>query len=196
MKVEIPLKLPSLNDYIDKCRYNRYAGNNFKQQVQNDIAYYLKGIGTFTSPVYIKFTWYEKYKKRDLDNIASAKKYILDTMVNLGIILNDNYKYLIGFSDDFVIGAREDKVVVEILTATKKLDEEIDLKGMLEDVSVAKESIADLNVFADNDMNNFIERDLLNELGAFEKRNFMKKLQIAYDRLHKLEKYLRRKIDG
>lgn len=196
MKVEIPLKLPSLNDYIDKCRYNRYAGNNFKQQVQNDIAYYLKGIGTFTSPVYIKFTWYEKYKKRDLDNIASAKKYILDTMVNLGIILNDNYKYLIGFSDDFVIGAREDKVVVEILTTTQKLNEEIDLKGMLEDVSVAKESIADLNVFADNDMNNFIERDLLNELGATEKRNFMKKLQMAYDRLHKLEKYLRRKIDG
>ena len=64
----------------------------------------------------------------------------------------------------------------------------------IEDISVAKESIADLNVFADNDMNNFIERDLLNELGATEKRNFMKKLQIAYNRLHKLEKYLRRKI--
>lgn len=195
MKVEIPLKLPSLNEYINKCRYNRYAGNNFKQQVQNDIAYYLKGIGTFTSPVYIKFTWYEQNMKRDLDNIAFAKKFVLDTMVSLRIILNDNHKYLIGLADDFVYGAKEYKVVLEILTTTQKLNEEIDLKGILKDVSVAKESIADLNVFADNEMNNYIERDLLNELGATEKRNFMKKLQIAYDRLHKLEKYLRRKIE-
>ena len=98
--VEIPLKLPSLNEYINACRYNRYAGNLMKQRVQKDLSVYLYSLPKFKH-VKIDFEWYEGNKRRDLDNICFAKKFILDTLVNLGKLEDDNRKNVCGFSDSF-----------------------------------------------------------------------------------------------
>lgn len=100
MEIEIPLKLPSLNEYINQCRYNRYAGNTMKQKVQKDISIYLIKLPKLKR-VKIDFEWYEANKKRDLDNICFAKKFILDTLVSLGKLENDNRKNVCGFSDSF-----------------------------------------------------------------------------------------------
>ena len=51
--------------------------------------------------------------KRDKDNVAFAKKYILDALQKSGILPNDNNKYIAGFIDTFVY-EKCDKVVVEI----------------------------------------------------------------------------------
>lgn len=112
-------KLPSLNDYINVCRRNKYNGAKFKKDVENLIAIYIrnakiKKILTPTDkPVNVHFEWHEKTKRRDADNIASAKKYILDAMQNSGIILNDNRKYVRGFTD-VIIDDKKDYVVVTI----------------------------------------------------------------------------------
>ena len=34
-KIEIPFRLPSLNQYINECRKNRYAGASMKKNVEN-----------------------------------------------------------------------------------------------------------------------------------------------------------------
>lgn len=73
IKVEIPLKLPSLNTYINQCRYNRYSANNFKQKVQNDIAPYLLSLPKLKC-VKIHFHWFEGNKKRDLDRYMFCKE--------------------------------------------------------------------------------------------------------------------------
>lgn len=112
--IEIPFRLPSLNEYIDKCRYNKYSANDMKQNVQNDIAYYINKLPNYDKPIKIHFHWVEENKRRDLDNICFAKKFILDAMVKCGKLKNDNRKYVYGFEDSFEY-AKESKVILEIV---------------------------------------------------------------------------------
>lgn len=111
--IEIPMKLPSLNEYIALCRYNRYKAAAEKKDVQADITIFLNKLPRLKTPIKINFTWVEKDKRRDLDNVCFAKKYILDCMVNLNKIEDDGQKYVIGFADVFEHG-KETKVIVEI----------------------------------------------------------------------------------
>ena len=53
------------------------------------------------TPCRLKFTWLIPNKRRDLDNIAFAKKYILDGFVKAKVIPSDNLKNIIGFTDEF-----------------------------------------------------------------------------------------------
>ena len=112
MIVEIPLKLPSLNEYINACRYNKYAGNQMKQKVQYDIGFYLKDLPKLNK-VKIDFHWHEGNKKRDLDNICFAKKFILDALVSLGKLEDDNRKNVCAFTDSFYYD-KDWKVVLNI----------------------------------------------------------------------------------
>ena len=64
-------------------------------------------------PVRLNFIWYEKTKRRDPDNVASAKKFILDALQKQGILPNDSRKYIYGFSDEICDGVA-DIVKVEI----------------------------------------------------------------------------------
>lgn len=113
VRVEIPMKLPSLNEYIAQCSCNRYAGGNMKKQVQNDIGYFINSLPHFDKPIKIHFTWIEANKRRDYDNICFAKKFILDAMQECGKLENDNRKWVTGFSDSFEYG-KEYKVILEI----------------------------------------------------------------------------------
>lgn len=113
---EIPFKLPSLNDYIKENRINRYKGAQMKQRVQKDIALFIRKLPRFEKPVTIQFHWIEQHKRRDLDNIAFAKKFILDAMVDCGKLKDDNRRCVVGFTDVFSYGP-ETKVVLTIREA-------------------------------------------------------------------------------
>ena len=112
-RVEIPLKLPSCNEYINECRRNKYAGAKMKKRTEFLISLYIGKLPEFTKPVKIKFIWVEKNKKRDLDGICFAKKFILDTMVKMGKLKDDNRNYVCAFTDTFEYG-KETKVILEI----------------------------------------------------------------------------------
>ncbi|MFA5528853.1 MAG: hypothetical protein WC996_09610 [Peptostreptococcales bacterium] len=117
IKIEIPFRLPSLNEYINKINKNRYGGNKFKQDIEDDILWILKTVNEkVNAPARIKFIWYEQTYKRDKDNVASAKKYILDALQKADILPNDNNQYIDGFQDDFVY-RQGDKVIIEITEA-------------------------------------------------------------------------------
>ena len=113
MRVEIPLKLPSLNEYINKCRYNKYAGNYYKQKIEANIYPYIINMPKLERPVKIDFHWVEGNKKRDLDNICFAKKFILDALVKYGKLKNDNRKNVYAFTDSFSY-SNEWKVILNI----------------------------------------------------------------------------------
>lgn len=111
--LEIPMKLPSLNDYIKECRANKYAGANMKKSIESELALYINKLPIFTSPIKLEITWVENNLKRDPDNIAFAKKFLLDTMVKTGKIKNDNRKYILGFKDDFKFD-KNNKIILKI----------------------------------------------------------------------------------
>lgn len=112
-RYEIPLKLPSLNDYTRACRSNKFAGAKMKASLEQQIGLYLMKMPKHDKPIKINFTWVESTKKRDLDNVCFAKKFILDSMVKFGKLKDDNRKYVTGFTDTFVYGDNN-KVILEI----------------------------------------------------------------------------------
>lgn len=112
-KCEINMKLPSLNEYINACRKNRYAGAEMKKRIESDIAYFVAKLPRFERPINIHFHWLEGNKRRDLDNVAFGKKFILDTLVKAGKLKDDNRKCVTGFIDTFEYG-KETKVILYI----------------------------------------------------------------------------------
>lgn len=110
---EIPLKLPSCNEYINACRYNRYSGAKMKAEIEDCIIAYIHNLPRFDYPVKIGFHWVEANRRRDLDNIAFGKKFILDAMQKAGIISDDNRKHITSFTDSFSYG-KEAKVILTI----------------------------------------------------------------------------------
>lgn len=113
-KVIIEMKLPSLNEYVNVCRTNPYKASKFKKDLERDIGYFLQTLPSFDKPVKIHFHWIEQNRRRDLDNVAAAKKFILDAMVKVGVLTNDNRKCVAAFTDTFSYD-KEAKVVVEIM---------------------------------------------------------------------------------
>ena len=112
-KIEIPMRLPSLNQYIFECRKNKYAGANMKKQIEKDLAWYINKLPRYDKPIQIHFHWIEENKRRDLDNVCFAKKFILDSMVKAGKLKDDNRNCVTGFTDTFEYG-KESKVILEI----------------------------------------------------------------------------------
>lgn len=110
---DIKLKLPSLNEYTRACRGNAYAAGAMKKNIETAISFFLRPLPRFTNPVVIHFIWREKDRRRDLDNVAFGKKFILDAMVKCGILPNDSQKYVKGFRDDFEEGETGVRVEVE-----------------------------------------------------------------------------------
>lgn len=119
----INAKLPSLNEYINACRANRYKGAKLKEYTETIIAYGItqaRASGTLRTPkppIRVVFVWHEKTRRRDADNIASAKKFILDAMQHCGIIPNDNRANVVGFTDE-IVDDINDFVEVRIIEVT------------------------------------------------------------------------------
>lgn len=118
---EIPVKFPSLNDWIRTCRGNKYAANSLKQHLEKAAAEYMTELPIFKEPIVIRFVWIEENNRRDYDNIAFAKKFILDALQKSGKLPNDNRKWVKGFSDEFTLGTHAG-VVIHITTAQDDQD--------------------------------------------------------------------------
>lgn len=108
--------LAGLNELIAANRKCWATGNKLKRKNMDMVkaAIYEEGLKGYKcrEPVGINFYWYEKNQKRDKDNISSAKKYILDAMIEAGLIRNDGWKNVEGFKDRFDIDKDDPRVLV------------------------------------------------------------------------------------
>ena len=111
----IPYPLPGLNEYIEIERQNKYAAAQFKKKIESGIVFIIKKeLPSFVinDLVNIQYHWYEKDKRRDKDNIAFAKKFIQDALVHAGVLRNDGWGEILGFTDTFMIDKKNPRVVV------------------------------------------------------------------------------------
>lgn len=111
---EIPLKLPSFNDYVYACRTNKYVAAKMKRDLEQEIGYYILDLPRFEKPIQIHFHWVEGTKRRDWDNVCYAKKFILDALVKYHKLIDDNRNYVYAFRDTFEYKKGTTKVVIEI----------------------------------------------------------------------------------
>lgn len=102
-KLVIEGELTALNEFINAERRNRFIAANIKKKETG----YCKEVAEASGielqedsfPLAVLITWYVKNKRKDADNIAFAKKFILDGLVEAGVLPNDNRKYIQGFAD-------------------------------------------------------------------------------------------------
>lgn len=93
-------KLPSMNEVIEENRKGPYKGAAMKRAVQDQIVWGIKPylMKKLLHPVkgaaIIHIFWYEEDMRRDVDNIQSAQKFILDALVETGILKNDSRRYV------------------------------------------------------------------------------------------------------
>lgn len=96
-------ELTALNEFIDAERRNRYIAAKIKKDETGYCQDVAKKSGLKLQetdfPCALIITWYVKNKRKDADNIAFAKKFILDGLVEAGVLPNDNRKYVQGFID-------------------------------------------------------------------------------------------------
>lgn len=114
---EVPGKLPSLNDYVNACRTNPYKGAKVKKDAKQRVMWAAKAarVRPMKAPVTVSFEWVEPDMRRDKDNISSAKKYVLDGLVALGIIENDNWKWIKGsLADTYKVNKANPRVIVTL----------------------------------------------------------------------------------
>lgn len=115
-------QLPSLNQYQNACRSHWSKGAEFKKSIEELIGWDIrsalskKTLRRVEKPCEIFIEWHEKTKRRDVDNIQSAQKFILDALQHHRIIKNDSRKYIkqihhtvIDDKRDFVIVRFEEK---------------------------------------------------------------------------------------
>lgn len=121
MICEIKMKLPSLNEYINVCRANRYQAGAYKKDIERNISYYISHLPKLEKPVKVHFHWVEENKRRDYDNIAFSKKFILDALVKYGKLKDDNRKCVCAFTDTFEYG-KQAKVILEIEEVDNELE--------------------------------------------------------------------------
>lgn len=116
-------RMPGLNEFIRADRNRRWPeGPQMKAAETSRAAWSARAarVPRFQGPVHITFHWFEPAggRRRDLDNVAFAKKFILDGLVSAGVIADDSPRWVVGFRDVFSYCA-DPHIVVTISEAVR-----------------------------------------------------------------------------
>ena len=118
----VPGKLHSLNEYINSCRRNPYHGARMKKADQNHVEWQIRSQLRrirIKNPVVMTYAWYEPNRKRDLDNISSyGRKIIQDALVRCGVLHDDGWKQVRGFRDEFHVDKKNPRIEIKILVVS------------------------------------------------------------------------------
>lgn len=106
----------------------------FKRDIESAICLFIRRMPRFEKPIMIHFHWVEENKRRDYDNVAFGKKFILDAMVKARKLKDDNRKCVAGFWDTFGYGKKAFVMleIYEIEEGMKKLDATSENSGLHE----------------------------------------------------------------
>jgi len=113
-RVNIHGRLPGANEYITASRTNKYVGAKMKKEAQELVKWQIARLPKLRGKVEIAFKWIEPNARRDLDNVAFGKKFILDALQEMGKLDNDDRKHVVGFRDTFGIDKTDPRIELEI----------------------------------------------------------------------------------
>jgi len=111
-------RLDGLNEYTKSNRSNKFKGNATKKDNEKIVSAYIRAHKlrrVYNYPVALKITWYEKDKRRDVDNITFATKFIQDALVKCGVLENDSQKYVNRVIHDVRVDKDNPRIEVEIV---------------------------------------------------------------------------------
>lgn len=95
------MRLTSLNEYINAERGNRFHAAGIKKKMQKDLTVFIRNaiqngrLHRHDKPCALWFYWTVPNKRRDLDNIAFATKFVQDALVVNGVFPDDNLEHIV-----------------------------------------------------------------------------------------------------
>lgn len=112
---EIQGTLPTLNEYVNKERTNRFAAAKIKKQTQEYIRLFIPADAPkFSGAVRVGFKWVRPDMRCDKDNVAFAKKFVLDALQEAGVIERDSWKLCTPYDIGFAVSKANPRTVVVI----------------------------------------------------------------------------------
>jgi hypothetical protein len=115
-KLVISGELPDLNQIIDASKQHWAKYHAVKHKYTELVALLakvqLKPISEY--PICIEIAWFCPDRRKDPDNIAHAKKYILDGLVEAGILDGDGWKHIAEFHDLFCVDDQNPRIEITI----------------------------------------------------------------------------------
>lgn len=117
VKFVIEGRLAGLNEYTESNRTNPRKGNRVKHNEQKIVTTAIRNaqLTPINKPVVVNITWYEKDNRRDVDNITAAKKFIMDSLVDTGILKDDNRRYVKQIVDTVHTDKDNPRIEVELI---------------------------------------------------------------------------------
>ena len=110
-------RLAGLNDLIEAERTNKYIAAKMKRQDMDTVMWAAKrGLHNWRPQgrVFMHYRWYEKDKRRDMDNISSyGRKIIQDALVKGGWLRNDGWNHIAGFDDAFFVDSKRPRIEID-----------------------------------------------------------------------------------
>ena len=106
-----------LNRYIKSINLNRFIGAQIKKDETERVYIEIlsQGIKRITKyPVTVEISWYSKNRRKDIDNIAFAKKFILDGLVMAKVLEDDSQKFVGSLKDNFYTDKENPRVEIKI----------------------------------------------------------------------------------
>src|SRR5699024_4322697 len=112
-KFTIPGELPTLNEIIaaSKSHHMQYA--NMKKDYTALVMIHAKGLPKMEWAD-IEITWYCKDRRKDLDNVMTGQKFILDGLVKAGVLRNDGWAQIGDIQHRFLVDKQNPRVEVRL----------------------------------------------------------------------------------
>ena len=114
----IPGRLDGMNDLIAATRESRYTGAQLKKDNQWNVLIAIKKshLKPINGRCRLMYTFYEPNMRRDMDNISGfAHKVIQDALVEAGILANDGWRNIAGYTDNFFIDKDNPRIEVTLV---------------------------------------------------------------------------------
>lgn len=90
-----------------------------KRDAQSAVVAAAKMCKPMKAPVDVHIAFIEPNMRRDKDNIITGHKFILDGLVEAGILKNDNWKWIRNLSYDCMLNRSNPRIIVEITEVEK-----------------------------------------------------------------------------
>lgn len=117
-KLIIKGRMAGMNEVVEANRVHWSKGAKLKKNETLITALtakaQLRGV-KIIKPVHVEIAWYEPNDRRDIDNIASGVKFILDGLVQARVLIDDSQEYVKGLKHKFYIDKKNPRIEVKLV---------------------------------------------------------------------------------
>ena len=119
----IRAKMPNLNDVIAASKRHWSYYSKEKKRWTDVAAFEAKAQGLYKMrlPVWVRTTYFMKTRRGDPDNVRVAIKYILDGLVQAGVLEDDSQRWIVGFQDLYDLDRDDPRIEVQLMADPREV---------------------------------------------------------------------------